>query len=61
MEDKEAIAVLETLLKKYPLSGTEAEAIRDAIGVLGWTKLIEGWKEQKKRARERKISDSGAG
>jgi hypothetical protein len=57
MEDKEAIAVLTKLLSKYQLDEREQEAVRDAIGILGWTKLIEGWKAQKKRARDRKLSD----
>ena len=57
MEDKEAIEILTAMLKKYPLSDEENEAVRHAIGILGWTKLVEGWKEQRKRARERKSKD----
>ncbi len=45
------------MLKKYPLSEEEQESLRHAIGVLGWTKLVEGWKEQRKRARDRKLQD----
>lgn len=57
MEDKQAIEILLGLLKKHPLSDEEQEAVRHAIGVLGWTKLVEGWKEQRKRARDRKLKD----
>lgn len=57
MEDKEAIEILTGLLKKHPLSAGEQGAIRHAIGVLGWTKLVEGWKEQRKKARERRMKD----
>ena len=57
MEDKKAIEILTALLKKYPLSEEEQETIRHAIGVLGWTKLVEGWKDQRKKARDRKLKD----
>ena len=59
MEDKEAIEILTTMLKKHPLSAEEQEAVRHAIGILGWTKLVEGWKEQRKRARERRAREFG--
>lgn len=57
MEDKETIAVLTGMLGKYPFDAKEEEAIREAIGVLGWTKLVEGWKENKKRKRDRDLHD----
>lgn len=57
MEDTEAIGVLTALLKKHQLSAEEEEAVRHAIGVLGWTKLVEGWKEMRKKARDRKLKD----
>lgn len=57
MQDTEAISILTELLKKHPLSPEEDEAVRHAIGILGWTKLVEGWKEQRKRARDRKAKE----
>ena len=54
MEDKQAIEVLKKILEKYPLTEKEQEGMRDAIGILAWTKLINGWKEQKKKARDRR-------
>jgi hypothetical protein len=57
MDDKRAIEVLTSLLTKYTLSDEEQAAVREAIGVLGWTKLIEGWKERKKRRRDENFSD----
>ena len=57
MEDKEVVGILTVLLKKHPLSDEENEAVRHAIGVLGWTTLVEGWKEQRKKARERRVTD----
>ncbi len=44
MEDKEAIKILTEVIKKHSLSEEEQEAVRHAIGALGWTKLVEGWK-----------------
>ena len=32
----------------------EQEAIREAIGILSWSKLMEGWTERKKRARDKR-------
>ena len=57
MEDKEAIEILTAMLKKSSLSKEEDEAIRHSIGILGWTKLMEGWKEQRKKTRERRMND----
>jgi hypothetical protein len=39
MEYKEAVAVLKTLVEKYPLDAAEKEAIMTAIGVLVWGAL----------------------
>ncbi len=58
MEDKEAIEVLTRMLTKYSFDEDEAEAIRSAIGVFSWTKLVEAWKENKKRNRDKKLSDA---
>lgn len=57
MEDNEAIKILTRILEKDGLNAEEKEAIRAAIGVLGWTKLVEGWKENKKRLRDKQFDD----
>ncbi|MDO8481712.1 MAG: hypothetical protein Q7S75_01345 [bacterium] len=56
MEDKVAIGLLKRLLDKYPLDGDEKEAVRTAIGILAWSKLIEGHVKGIKKARDRNIS-----
>lgn len=55
MDDKEAIEVLKRMLEKYPLEKSEEEAVRNAIGILGWTKLMEGYMERKKKARDKRL------
>ena len=54
MTDKEAIKLLTGMLTKYPLTDEEKEAIREAIGMLGWSKLMEGRVEGMKRARDKR-------
>jgi len=54
MTDKEAIKLLTGMLTKYQLTEEEKEAIREAIGILSWSKLMEGWTERKKRARDKR-------
>ena len=54
MTDKEAIALLTGMLTKYQLTDEEREAIREAIGMLGWSKLMEGRVEGMKRARDKR-------
>ncbi|MES2135310.1 MAG: hypothetical protein V4449_03665 [Patescibacteria group bacterium] len=53
MQDKQSIAVLMDLLKKYPLTTEEKDAISNAIGILSWSSLaeskIQGLKERKNR------------
>ena len=39
MDDKKAAAVLLSLLDKHELSVEEKEAVKIAIGILGWTSL----------------------
>lgn len=58
MEDKEAIRVLTQMLETHSFSAEEEEAVRSAIGILGWTKLVEAWKDNKKKIRDRKLSDA---
>jgi hypothetical protein len=60
MEDSEAVKVLVAMLEKYRLNDTEKEAIKQAVGVLGWTKLVEGFNERRKRARDKRLSDNDA-
>ncbi len=57
MDDSETIKILTALLKNPTLTPAETEAIRDAIGILSWTKLVEGMKEGKKRRRDAQIND----
>jgi hypothetical protein len=57
MEDKETIEVLTKMLTDHSFSDREEEAIRNAIGLMGWTKLVDAWKENKKKVRDRKLSD----
>ena len=54
MTDKEAIKLLTGMLTKYQRTDEEKEAIREAIGILSWSKLMEGWTERKKRARDKR-------
>ena len=57
MEDKEAAKVLQSMLQKYGLTDEEQEALRQAIGVLAWTKLVEGFNERRKKGRDKKMKD----
>lgn len=58
MDDKEVIAVLTQMLRDHTFNEREEEAVRAAIGLMGWTKLVDAWKENKKRIRDKKLSDS---
>ena len=57
MEDKEATEILKKMLQKHSLEREEKEAVRTAIGILGWTKLIEGRMKTIKKARDRRIRE----
>lgn len=57
MEDKEAVAILIRMLEKESLSAQEREALKTAVGLLGWTKLIEGRMKSIKRSRDRRNFD----
>lgn len=57
MEDKEAIVVLERMLDKFSMTADEQEAIRCAIGVLGWSKLAEGSINNMKQAHLRRFGE----
>ena len=56
MEDKEAVSILIHMLQKPGLSENEIEALQTAIGLLGWTKLIEGKMKQIKKNRDKRNS-----
>ncbi len=55
MEDSKAVKILIEMLKRYPLTAEEKEAVKNAIGLMGWTKLVEGYVENRKKARDRKL------
>lgn len=48
MNDKKAVEILISLLKKYSFSDEEKEALSAAIGVLSWTALAESRAKAKK-------------
>ncbi len=52
-KDAASLQTLQDMLQKYAFSDAEKDAVRTAIGLLAWTKLVEGYKNRKKRARER--------
>jgi hypothetical protein len=52
MGDKESAEVLIKLSEKYPLTDEEKEALKNAIGVLSWTKFAET--QMKKRGERRR-------
>ena len=54
MNDKKSVSTLLSLIKKYPLDKEERQAIRNAIGVLGWTMHAEKKIETLKNRRENK-------
>ncbi len=55
MDDTKALEILIGMMVKYPLTDEEEEAVREAIGILGWTKLMEGRKEGMKKARDMRV------
>ncbi len=57
MEDAETIDILTNMLENQTLSDAEKEAVREAIGILAWTKLTEGMKEGKKKRRDAQLRD----
>jgi hypothetical protein len=52
MGDKESAEVLIKLSEKYPLTDEEKEGLKNAIGVLSWTKFAET--QMKKRGERRR-------
>ncbi|OGG74275.1 hypothetical protein A3A37_03065 [Candidatus Kaiserbacteria bacterium RIFCSPLOWO2_01_FULL_52_36] len=57
MQDKVAIDLLKRLLDKYSLDEDEKQAILTAIGILSWSKLIEGRVSSMKNGRDRCLND----
>jgi hypothetical protein len=58
MDDKIAIEVLKSILKKHPLNEKEREAVLAAIGILAWTKLAEGRMKGLKKRRDARTSEN---
>ncbi|MDO8576006.1 MAG: hypothetical protein Q7R90_01695 [bacterium] len=56
MDDKKAIELLTKMLTKHPLTDEEKEAVREAIGILAWTKLMEGRVKSMKKGRDKKMN-----
>ncbi len=59
MEDTESVRILTRVLESYPLTDEEKEAVRNAIGLMSWTKLVEGFNDRRKAARDKKLLDDG--
>lgn len=57
MEDSEAVKILIAMLEKYSFNDNEKEAIKGAIGLMGWTKLVEGFNDRRKVARDKNLKD----
>lgn len=55
MEDTEAVQILKDMLKKYAFEGKEKEAILSAIGLMGWTKLIDSKIKDRKARRLKEL------
>ena len=53
MEPKEAIDILQKLLKKDALSDAEKEAVTTAIGVLSWSALGKSNLKARKAKRDK--------
>jgi len=53
MDDKKTAAILLKLLGKYPFVDEEKEAIKTAVGILGWTALAKGRLRKIKEKQEK--------
>ncbi len=51
INDKKTITILTALLGKKVLTDEETKAVRDAIGILSWTSLIESRIKNKRAKR----------
>ncbi len=54
MDDKKAAAILLAMLDKYQLSDEEKEAVKNAVGILGWTSLAQSRLKVMKEKRDKK-------
>jgi hypothetical protein len=57
MDDREAIEILKKMMDRGSLKENEREAIRTAIGMLSWSKLIEPRMKSIKKSREKRMSE----
>lgn len=55
MEYKEAMNVLQELVKKGILTDSEKEAVTTAIGILSWSSLSKGVVKARKEKRDKSL------
>jgi hypothetical protein len=55
MEHKEAMNILQELLKKSILTDLEREAVTTAIGILSWTVLSKSALKARKEKRDKSL------
>lgn len=55
MDHKEAMNVLQELVKKGNLTESEREAVTTAIGILSWTALSKGVAKARKAKRDKSL------
>ena len=61
MDDKKAANILLGLLDKYSLTAEEKEAVKNAIGILGWTALAKSRVKGLVTARKNKVEKACCG
>jgi hypothetical protein len=55
MDHKEAMNILQELVKKGTLTEPEREAVTTAIGILSWTTLSKGVVKARKEKRDKSL------
>jgi len=55
MDHKEAMNILQELVKKGTLTESEREAVTTAIGILSWTTLSKGVARARKEKRDKSL------
>ncbi|HEY96080.1 MAG TPA: hypothetical protein G4O15_14220 [Dehalococcoidia bacterium] len=55
MEHKEAMNILQELVRKGILTDSEREAVTTAIGILSWTTLSKGVVKARKAKRDKSL------
>jgi hypothetical protein len=55
MDHKEAMNILQELVKKDILTDSEREAVTTAIGILSWTTLSKGVTKARKEKRDKSL------